>query len=112
MKRDFTGAVFTDDCSRPDCRGNVLLVGLLYERTHNAISDYSSLFSHAALALFMTLTLLAAMGCPVQSGLSRTTHAYRGFQQWSGLMVFFSIRYSDQCGYMPCALSDFYLPAR
>jgi len=65
--------------------------GLLYERTHTRnIQDYSSLVSgNAALYLIMTLTLLAAMGCPVQLEFIAELHALiGGFQQWGFLMSF------------------------
>ena len=43
-------------------------------------------------ALLMTLTLLAAMGLPGSVGFIAELHALiGGFQQWGGLMVFFSI---------------------
>jgi len=76
-----------------------LLVGLLYERTHTRnIQDYSSLVQvMPRFALFMTLTLLAAMGLPGSVGFIAELHTLiGGFQQWSGLMVF-SAWYSD-CG--------------
>ncbi|MGZ8162333.1 MAG: complex I subunit 4 family protein [Methylobacter sp.] len=71
-----------------------LLVGLLYERTHTRnIQDYSSLVQvMPRFALFMTLTLLAAMGLPGSVGFVAELHAIiGGFQQWGGLMVFFSL---------------------
>lgn len=71
-----------------------LLVGLLYERTHTRnIQDYSSLVQvMPRFALFMTLTLLAAMGLPGSIGFVAELHALAGgFQQWGGLMVFFSL---------------------
>lgn len=71
-----------------------LLVGLLYERTHTRnIQDYSSLVQvMPRFALFTTLTLLAAMGLPGTVGFIAELHAViGGFQQWSGLMVFFSL---------------------
>ena len=70
-----------------------LLVGLLYERTHTRdIQDYSSLVQvMPRFALFMTLTLLAAMGLPGSIGFIAELHALAGgFQQWGVLMVFFS----------------------
>ncbi|MFA6162977.1 MAG: NADH-quinone oxidoreductase subunit M [Methylobacter sp.] len=70
-----------------------LLVGLLYERTHTRnIQDYSSLVQvMPRFALFTTLTLLAAMGLPGSVGFIAELHAIiGGFQQWGGLMVFFS----------------------
>lgn len=71
-----------------------LLVGLLYERTHTRdIRDYSSLVQvMPRFALFTTLTLLAAMGLPGSVGFVAELHALiGGFQQWGGLMVFFSM---------------------
>jgi len=71
-----------------------LLVGLLYERTHTRnIQDYSSLIQvMPCFALFMTLTLLAAMGLPGSVGFIAELHALiGGFQQWGALMVFFSL---------------------
>ncbi|MDD5578801.1 MAG: NADH-quinone oxidoreductase subunit M [Methylobacter sp.] len=71
-----------------------LLVGLLYERTHTRnIQDYSSLVQvMPRFALFMTLTLFAAMGLPGSVGFIAELHALiGGFQQWGGLMMFFSL---------------------
>ena len=71
-----------------------LLVGLLYERTHTRnIQDYSSLVQvMPRFAVFMTLTLLAAMGLPGSVGFIAELHTLiGGFQQWGWLMVFFSI---------------------
>lgn len=71
-----------------------LLVGLLYERTHTRnILDYSSVVQvMPRFAVFMTLTLLAAMGLPGTVGFIAELHTITGgFQQWGGLMVFFSL---------------------
>lgn len=71
-----------------------LLVGLLYERTHTRnILDYSSLVQvMPRFATFTTLTLLAAMGLPGSVGFISELHTLiGGFQQWGGLMVFFSL---------------------
>ena len=71
-----------------------LLVGLLYERTHTRnIQDYSSLVQvMPRFALFMTLTLFAAMGLPGSVGFIAELHAViGGYQQWGWLMVFFSL---------------------
>ena len=71
-----------------------LLVGLLYERTHTRnIQDYSSLVHvMPRFAVFMTLTLFAAMGLPGSVGFIAELHTLiGGFQQWGWLMVFFSI---------------------
>ncbi len=71
-----------------------LLVGLLYERTHTRnIQDYSALIQlMPRFSLLITLSLLAAMGLPGTLGFIAELHALMGgFQQWGGLMVFFSI---------------------
>jgi NADH-quinone oxidoreductase subunit M len=77
-----------------------LLVGLLYERTHTRnIQDYSSLIQvMPRFALFMTLTLLAAMGLPGTVGFIAELHTLIGgfsvFQsagQGMSVMVFFSV---------------------
>ena len=71
-----------------------LLIGLLYERTHTRnVQDYSSLVNTMPrFAAFMTITLLGAMGLPGSVGFVAELHTLiGGFQQWSGLMVFFSL---------------------
>lgn len=71
-----------------------LLAGLLYERTHiRNFHDYSSLVQvMPRFAMFMTLTLFAAMGLPGSVGFIAELHTLiGGFQQWGWLMVFFSI---------------------
>ncbi len=71
-----------------------LLVGLLYERTHTRnIQDYSSMIQvMPRFAIFMTLTLFAAMGLPGSVGFIAELHAIiGGFQVWGGLMVLFSL---------------------
>ncbi len=71
-----------------------LLVGLLYERTHTRnILDYSSLVQvMPRFALFMTITLFAAMGLPGTVGFVAELHAaIGGFQQWGYLMVFLGL---------------------
>ncbi|MEI6192418.1 MAG: NADH-quinone oxidoreductase subunit M [Nitrosomonadaceae bacterium] len=71
-----------------------LLVGLLYERTHTRnIQDYSSLVQvMPRFAVFMTITLFAAMGLPGSVGFIAELHTFiGGFQQWGALMVFFSV---------------------
>ncbi|WP_411728207.1 complex I subunit 4 family protein [Methyloglobulus sp.] len=71
-----------------------LLVGLLYERTHTRdLQDYSSLVQvMPRFAVFMTLTLFAAMGLPGSVGFIAELHTLiGGFQQWGWLMVFFSL---------------------
>ena len=57
-----------------------LLVGLLYERTHTRnIQDYSSLIQlMPSFAMFMTLTLLAAIGLPGSVGFIAELHALIG----------------------------------
>ncbi|MBK9663281.1 MAG: NADH-quinone oxidoreductase subunit M [Nitrosomonas sp.] len=67
-----------------------LLVGLLYERTHTRnILDYSSLVRvMPRFALFMTITLFAAMGLPGTVGFIAELHAIiGGFQEWGNLMI-------------------------
>ncbi len=71
-----------------------LLVGLLYERTHTRnIQDYSSLIQvMPRFAIFMTLTLFAAMGLPGTVGFIAELHTLiGGFQEWEGWMIFFSL---------------------
>lgn len=71
-----------------------LLVGLLYERTHTRnIQDYSSLIQvMPRFAIFMTLTLFAAMGLPGTAGFIAELHALLGgFQAWEGWMAIFSL---------------------
>jgi NADH-quinone oxidoreductase subunit M len=77
-----------------------LLVGLLYERTHTRnIQDYSSLIKvMPRFAVFMTLTLLAAIGLPGSVGFIAELHTLiGGFSAMSslgwglGLMMFFSV---------------------
>ena len=71
-----------------------LLVGLLYERTHTRnILDYSSLVRvMPRFALFMTITLFAAMGLPGTVGFVAELHAFiGGFQEWGFLMIFLGI---------------------
>jgi len=77
-----------------------LLVGLLYERTHTRnIQDYSSLIQvMPRFALFMTLTLLAAMGLPGSVGFIAELHTLIGgfsvfpsARMGMSVMVFFSV---------------------
>lgn len=71
-----------------------LLVGLLYERTHTRnILDYSSLVQvMPRFALFMTITLYAAMGLPGTVGFVAELHvAIGGFQQWGYFMAFLGL---------------------
>jgi NADH-quinone oxidoreductase subunit M len=77
-----------------------LLVGLLYERTHTRdIRDYSSLVQlMPRFAVFMTFTLLAAMGLPGSVGFIAELHTLiAGFQLFPNItvgitvMVFFSL---------------------
>lgn len=71
-----------------------LLVGLLYERTHTRnILDYSSLVKvMPRFALFMTITLFAAMGLPGTVGFVAELHAFiGGYQQWGNLMMLMGV---------------------
>ncbi len=71
-----------------------LLVGLLYERTHTRnILDYSSLVKvMPRFALFMTVTLFAAMGLPGTIGFVAELHAFiGGYQQWGNLMMLMGV---------------------
>jgi len=71
-----------------------LLVGLLYERTHTRnILDYSSLVRvMPRFALFMTITLFAAMGLPGTVGFIAELHAFiGGYQQWGNVMLFLGV---------------------
>jgi len=90
----FTGAILQMTAHGLIAGAMFLLVGLLYERTHTRnIQDYSSLVQvMPRFATFTTLTLLAAMGLPGSVGFIAELHTIiGGFQQWSGLMVFFSL---------------------
>lgn len=90
----FTGAVLQMTAHGLIAGAMFLLVGLLYERTHTRnIQDYSSLVQvMPRFATFTTLTLLAAMGLPGSIGFIAEFHLlFGGFQQWSWLMVFFSM---------------------
>lgn len=90
----FTGAILQMTAHGLIAGALFLLVGLLYERTHTRnIQDYSSLVQvMPRFAAFTTLTLLAAMGLPGSVGFIAELHTLiGGFQQWSGLMVFFSL---------------------
>jgi NADH-quinone oxidoreductase subunit M len=69
-----------------------LLVGLLYERTHTReIIDYSGLVQvMPRFAIFMTLTLFAAMGLPGTVGFMAELYVLiGGFERWQGWMVLF-----------------------
>jgi NADH-quinone oxidoreductase subunit M len=69
-----------------------LLVGLLYERTHTRnILDYSSLVQvMPRFALFMTITLFAALGLPGTVGFVAELHVViGGFQQLGGYFMVF-----------------------
>lgn len=77
-----------------------LLVGLLYERTHTRnIQDYSSLIRvMPRFAVFLTLTLLAAMGLPGSVGFVAELHTLIGsFNSFTnlgmgmGVIVLFSV---------------------
>ena len=90
----FTGAILQMSAHGLIAGALFLLVGLLYERTHTRnIQDYSSLVQvMPRFAAFTTLTLLAAMGLPGSVGFIAELHTLiGGFQQWGGLMVFFSL---------------------
>jgi NADH-quinone oxidoreductase subunit M len=71
-----------------------LLVGLLYERTHNRdVRAYGGLAqAMPRFAVLITLTLFAAMGLPGSIGFIAELHALiGGFQQWQGLMALFCL---------------------
>lgn len=90
----FTGAILQMTAHGLIAGALFLLIGLLYERTHTRnIEDYSSLVTvMPRFAAFATLTLLAAMGLPGSVGFVAELHTVvGGFQQWGGLMVFFSL---------------------
>jgi NADH-quinone oxidoreductase subunit M len=90
----FTGAILQMTAHGLIAGALFLLVGLLYERTHTRnIQDYSSLVQvMPRFATFTTLTLLAAIGLPGSVGFIAELHTLiGGFQQWGGLMVFFSL---------------------
>jgi NADH-quinone oxidoreductase subunit M len=90
----FTGAILQMTAHGLIAGAMFLLVGLLYERTHTRnIQDYSSLVqTMPRFAAFTTLTLLAAMGLPGSVGFNAELHTLiGGFQQWGGVMVFFSL---------------------
>ncbi len=89
-----TGAVFQMTAHGLIAGAMFLLVGLLYERTHTRnIQDYRSLIQvMPRFAIFMTLTLFAAMSLPSTAGfIAEFQILIGGFQQWGGWMVFFSI---------------------
>ena len=90
----FTGAILQMTAHGLIAGALFLLVGLLYERTHTRnIQDYSSLVQvMPRFAILTTITLLAAMGLPGSVGFVAELHTLiGGFQQWGGLMVFFSL---------------------
>jgi NADH-quinone oxidoreductase subunit M len=90
----FTGAILQMSAHGLIAGALFLVVGLLYDRTHTRnIQDYSSLVQvMPRFAFFTTITLLAAMGMPGTVGAVAELHAMvGGFQQWGGLMVFFSL---------------------
>ncbi len=89
-----TGAVLQMSAHGLIAGGMFMVVGMLYERTHTRnIRDYSSLVQvMPRFAFFTTIILLAAMGMPGSIGAVAELHAMvGGFQQWGGLMVFFSL---------------------
>jgi NADH-quinone oxidoreductase subunit M len=90
----FTGAILQMSAHGLIAGALFLVVGLLYDRTHTRnIQDYGSLVQvMPRFAFFTTITLLAAMGMPGTVGAVAELHAMvGGFQQWGGLMVFFSL---------------------
>ncbi len=90
----FTGAILQMTAHGLIAGALFLLIGLLYERTHTRnIQDYSSLVQvMPRFATLTTLTLLAAMGLPGSVAFIAELHTLiGGFQQWGGLMVFFSL---------------------
>ena len=90
----FTGAVLQMSAHGLIAGALFLVVGLLYDRTHTRnIQDYSSLVQvMPRFAFFTTITLFAAMGMPGTVGAVAELHAMvGGFQQWGGLMIFFSL---------------------
>lgn len=92
-QQGFTGAVIQMTAHGLIAGALFLLVGLLYERTKTRnIQDYSALVQvMPRFALFMTLTLLAAMGLPGSLGFIAELYTIiGGFQQWGWIMVFFS----------------------
>ena len=89
-----TGAIFQMSAHGFISGTLFLLIGLLYERTKTRnIGDYSALiYIMPRLSLFISIALFAAMGLPGTLGFIAELHALiGGFQQWGGLMVFFSI---------------------
>lgn len=93
-QQGFSGAVMQMTAHGLIAGALFLLVGLLYERTHTRnIQDYSALVQvMPRFALFMTLTLLAAMGMPGTLGFVAELYTIiAGFQEWGWVMVFFSI---------------------
>lgn len=90
----FTGAILQMTAHGLIAGALFLLIGLLYERTHTRnIEDYSSLVTvMPRFAALTTLALLAAMGLPGSVGFIAELHTLiGGYQQWGGLMVFFSV---------------------
>lgn len=89
-----TGAVLQMSAHGLTAGALFLLVGLLYERTHTRnVQDYSALIQvMPRFTLLTTLVLFAAMGLPGTFGFVAELHALiGGFQQWGGLVVFFSL---------------------
>ena len=87
-----TGAVLQMTAHGLVAAAMFLLVGLLYERTHTRnILDYSSLVQvMPRFALFMTITLFAAMGLPGTVGFVAELHVFiGGFQQLGGYFMVF-----------------------
>jgi len=93
-KTGFIGAVLQMTAHGLVAGAMFLLVGLLYERTHTRnILDYSSLVRvMPRFALFMTITLFAAMGLPGTVGFIAELHAIvGGFQEWGNLMILLGV---------------------
>lgn len=93
-KAGITGAVLQMTAHGLVAGAMFLLVGLLYERTHTRnILDYSSLVQvMPRFALFMTITLFAAMGLPGTVGFIAEMHAFvGGYQQWGNLIIFLGL---------------------
>ncbi len=79
-----------------------LLIGLLYDRTKTGnINGYNALIQiMPRLSLFITLALFAGMGLPGTLGfIAELQTIMGGFQQWGGLMVFFSMTFLISAAY-------------
>ncbi len=90
----FSGAILQMTAHGLIAGAMFLLVGLLYQRTHTRdIRTYSGLlFTMPRFAFLTIITLLAAMGLPGSVGFIAELHTIiGGFQQWSWLMLLFSV---------------------